>query len=118
MPCVKDAPLDTESRRGPNGHCPSAPNGPRSDRDRPGRPWRVRPGPTGPKKAGPSWKRAVLETRGNAMRSVAPYGVLGLVSIMSACAIAGADAATVSGTVRGPDGAPFRGAFVQARHAG
>ena len=28
-----------------------------------------------------------------------------------------AHAATVSGTVRGPDGAPFRGAFVQAQHA-
>jgi virginiamycin B lyase len=27
-----------------------------------------------------------------------------------------ADAATVSGTVAGPDGKPFRGAFVQARH--
>jgi hypothetical protein len=29
-----------------------------------------------------------------------------------------ADAATITGTVTGPDGAPFRGAFVQARHAG
>ena len=29
-----------------------------------------------------------------------------------------ADAATISGTVTGPDGAPFRAAFVQARHAG
>ena len=29
-----------------------------------------------------------------------------------------AHAATISGTVTGPDGAPFRGAFVQARHAG
>jgi len=27
-----------------------------------------------------------------------------------------ADAATVSGTVTGPDGAPLRGAFVQARN--
>ena len=29
-----------------------------------------------------------------------------------------ADAATIAGKVTGPDGAPFRGAFVQARHAG
>ena len=29
-----------------------------------------------------------------------------------------ADAATITGTVTGPDGAPFRAAFVQARHAG
>lgn len=29
-----------------------------------------------------------------------------------------AHAATVTGTVRGPDGTPFRGAFVQAQHAG
>ena len=29
-----------------------------------------------------------------------------------------AHAATVSGTVKGPDGAPFRGAFIQAQHAG
>ncbi|HEY3640163.1 MAG TPA: carboxypeptidase-like regulatory domain-containing protein, partial [Xanthobacteraceae bacterium] len=28
-----------------------------------------------------------------------------------------ADAATITGTVTGPDGAPFRGAFVQARNA-
>ena len=26
--------------------------------------------------------------------------------------------ATVTGTVKGPDGTPFRGAFVQAQHAG
>ncbi len=29
-----------------------------------------------------------------------------------------AEAATITGTVTGPDGAPFRGAFVQARHGG
>src|SRR5258705_8171794 len=52
-------------------------------------------------------------TRGSAMRSLAPLGVLGLVVIASSCA----DAATITGTVSGPDGAPFRGAFVQARHA-
>jgi cytochrome c5 len=40
--------------------------------------------------------------------------MLGLVIFASPCA----DAATISGTVTGPDGAPFRGAFVQARHAG
>ncbi len=32
--------------------------------------------------------------------------------------LAPAHAATVSGTVKGPDGAPFRGAFIQAQHAG
>ena len=47
------------------------------------------------------------------MRSLAPLGVLALVLAVSA-----ADAATISGTVTGPDGAPFRAAFVQARHAG
>jgi len=31
-------------------------------------------------------------------------------------AMSGADAATISGTVTGPDGKPFRGAFVQARN--
>ena len=40
-------------------------------------------------------------------------GVLGLVVITPWAA----DAATISGTVAGPDGAPFRGAFVQARNA-
>jgi cytochrome c5 len=47
------------------------------------------------------------------MRSFAPLGVLGLV-----LAAWSADAATITGTVIGPDGAPFRAAFVQARHAG
>src|SRR5262249_1117831 len=46
------------------------------------------------------------------MRSPAPVGVLGL-----ALAVSSADAATITGTVKGPDGAPFRGAFVQARNA-
>ncbi len=41
-----------------------------------------------------------------------------LTAIALACApIAVAQAATVSGTVTGPDGAPFRGAFVQAGNA-
>jgi len=38
--------------------------------------------------------------------------VLGIVFALSS-----ADAATITGTVKGPDGAPFRGAFVQARQA-
>ena len=46
------------------------------------------------------------------MRSSALLGILGLVF-----AFAAADAATVTGTVKGPDGAAFRGAFVQARNA-
>src|SRR4051794_34973853 len=47
------------------------------------------------------------------MRSLAPLGVLGVIF-----AVSSADAATINGTVTGPDGAPFRAAFVQARHAG
>src|SRR5262249_40635771 len=52
------------------------------------------------------------QARGSAMRSLAPLGVLGLVRAASS-----ADAATITGTVKGPNGAPFRGAFVQARNA-
>src|SRR5947207_8682582 len=52
--------------------------------------------------------------RGNAMRSFAQLGILGLVVATAASA----HAATITGTVTGPDGAPFRAAFVQARHAG
>src|SRR5262245_49009887 len=47
------------------------------------------------------------------MRSLALLGAFGL-----GLAITAADAATISGTVTGPDGAPVRAAFVQARHAG
>src|SRR3954469_14612873 len=47
------------------------------------------------------------------MRSFAPLGVLGII-----CAAWSADAATITGTITGPDGAPFRAAFVQARHQG
>src|SRR5882757_3019684 len=47
------------------------------------------------------------------MRSLGPIGILALL-----LAAPVADAATITGTVTGPDGAPFRGAFVQARHAG
>ena len=46
------------------------------------------------------------------MRSRTPLGVLGLI-----LAVSSADAATITGTVKGPDGQPFRGAFVQARNA-
>src|SRR5579864_7169265 len=41
---------------------------------------------------------------------------LGLGSVIAAVSSVGADAATITGTVAGPDGKPFRGAFVQARH--
>ena len=49
------------------------------------------------------------------MRSAAQLllGILGLVVVTPWVA----DAATISGTVAGPDGAAFRGAFVQARNA-
>src|SRR4051794_21578967 len=61
--------------------------------------------------AGPEQKR------GNTMRSSARS--LASVSVLALVAAAGAaDAATITGTVTGPDGAPFRAAFVQARHEG
>src|SRR5258707_11907287 len=47
------------------------------------------------------------------MKLIASLGALGLV--ISTASIA--DAATITGTVTGPDGAPFRAAFVQARNA-
>jgi virginiamycin B lyase len=47
------------------------------------------------------------------MRSFGSLGVFCLVALSAAAA----DAATIAGTVTGPDGAPFRGAFVQARNA-
>jgi len=50
------------------------------------------------------------------MRAFALSGVLGLVAFTGTCVTS--DAASIAGTVKGPDGAPFRGAFVQARHAG
>src|SRR5215813_4098901 len=46
------------------------------------------------------------------MRLLTPLGVVGLIF-----AVSSADAATLTGTVTGPDGAPFRAAFVQARNA-
>src|SRR6202012_2661759 len=47
------------------------------------------------------------------MRSLTSLGALGFVVFASPFA----DAATLTGTVTGPDGAPFRAAFVQARNA-
>src|SRR5262245_24183098 len=47
------------------------------------------------------------------MRSFAPLGVIGFLVLAAPCA----EAATIAGTVKGPDGVPFRAAFVQARHA-
>src|SRR5215813_10514606 len=47
------------------------------------------------------------------MRSLTSLAVAGLV----VASMSAADAATVTGTVTGPEGAPFRGAFVQARNA-
>src|SRR5205809_6826982 len=49
------------------------------------------------------------------MRSLAFFAILGSLGVAAA---APAPAATITGTVKGPDGAPFRAAFVQARHAG
>jgi virginiamycin B lyase len=49
------------------------------------------------------------------MRSHRAALLLGIVSLVLPASLA--DAATIAGTVNGPDGAPFRGAFVQARNA-
>src|SRR5579871_2353818 len=43
---------------------------------------------------------------------------LGLIGLALLASSTIAEAATVTGTVTGPDGKPFRAAFVQARHAG
>src|SRR5262245_2602438 len=53
------------------------------------------------------------QQRGNAMRLSASFGMISLLAL----AVSTADAATITGTVKGPDGAPFRGAFIQARNA-
>src|SRR5687768_4153854 len=45
-----------------------------------------------------------------------PFTRLGAL-IVGPLLAATAHAATVTGTVKGPDGAPFRGAFIQAQHA-
>jgi virginiamycin B lyase len=47
------------------------------------------------------------------MRSFGSLGVLCIVALSAGAA----DAATITGTVTGPNGAPLRGAFVQARNA-
>src|SRR5262245_25634035 len=77
--------------------------------------------------------RQVQHTRGNAMRSSACvagarsrvsglFGVAFVSSVIAAALVAlsftasPAAAASITGTVRGPDGAPVRAAFVQARH--
>src|SRR4051794_30589920 len=52
-----------------------------------------------------------MTTRGNNMR-LTPLGVLSLLLLSTT-----AHAANVTGTVTGPDGKPFRAAFVQARNA-
>jgi virginiamycin B lyase len=48
------------------------------------------------------------------MRSSTALLSLGILSLVLPATLA--DAATITGTVTGPDGAPFRGAFVQARN--
>src|SRR6476619_1739120 len=57
--------------------------------------------------------------RGAVMRSLASLAAHVLLSALALCffAAASADAATISGAVTGPDGKPFRAAFVQARNA-
>src|SRR5207247_10170110 len=55
---------------------------------------------------------AVEKIRGSAMHSDLT-GILGLFIFAASFA----DAATIAGTVSGPDGTPLRAAFVQARHA-
>ena len=53
------------------------------------------------------------------MRSFRSGSILSLIALgLLATTAAVCDAATITGTVTGPDGAPFRGAFVQARNAG
>jgi virginiamycin B lyase len=53
------------------------------------------------------------------MRSLTTVGVVSLFALAASWAGASwTQAATITGTVTGPDGAPLRGAFVQARHAG
>src|SRR5829696_364074 len=52
---------------------------------------------------------------GNAMRSLFAFSLALLGSVTLAPTLT--DAATITGTVKGPDGAAFRAAFVQARNA-
>src|SRR5262249_28870508 len=82
--------------------------------------------------------RQVQHTRGNAMRSsacvagarsrvrfglaflssiaVSSIGAVAAAAFAASLAASPATAASITGTVRGPDGAPVRAAFVQARH--
>src|SRR5580704_825126 len=50
------------------------------------------------------------------MRSSTSVAALCLVAMSAATAASAAHAAIIAGTVTGPDGGPFRGAFVQARN--
>src|SRR2546423_7717807 len=62
-----------------------------------------------------SYKRyqSKRKTRGHAMQSLKMLGMATAIVLASSYA----DAATITGTVKGPDGAGLRGAFVQAREA-
>src|SRR6516162_8543623 len=60
--------------------------------------------------------KTTTSTRGSTMRSFTSGSLLSLLAFGLMATTA--SAATISGTVKGPDGAPFRGAFVQARNAG
>src|SRR5262249_60883479 len=62
---------------------------------------------------GISFQQTTSKPGGMSMRAITRLmlGVGSLIATMS-----GADAATITGTVTGPDGKPFRGAFVQARN--
>src|SRR5207249_3906212 len=51
------------------------------------------------------------------MRSESAWLPLGVLGFFAVGAASMADAATVTGTVTGPDGAPLRAVFVQARNA-
>src|SRR5215470_9107744 len=62
---------------------------------------------------GISFRQTTSKPGGMTMRATTRL-MLGVGSIIAA--ISGADAAAITGTVTGPDGKPFRGAFVQARN--
>src|SRR6266705_2341655 len=64
----------------------------------------------------PAWKRSKQSDRGGLMQSFKLRNILSLVSAVFALA-SFAYGATITGTVTGPDGAPFRAVFVQARNA-
>src|ERR1700736_3765408 len=64
----------------------------------------------------PNVKTPRRNDRGGVMQSFKLRNILDLVSAIVISA-SFAYAATISGTVTGPDGAPFRAAFVQARNA-